>query len=824
MLSLSVPADFRVITVSATEIDVMWQDTNSTETGYLIERSTDGVNFSVIGSAPTDAESYEDGGLIPGTAYAYRLRTFSTTQVVYTEPASTVTVPNAPAVPTGVTALRGGGSVVNLTWSHAGWQTDLFRILRSQDGGEFEDIGFVAGDVTTFADGSALAEHGYSYQVVAGNTGGESPSVTTANSGVAATSSVPTVPDDGPATPGISVARLASNPQHVLVVTYSTPDQSLLQLEYKRSTDDNYRLAGAPLSSSAAPQTAEVLAEPGETVLFRLRAEKNGVVVYAFASGTTLTYPTYLSEQKIRTPSVTVSLDSSPPGQSVYNVRITGPYNGEEFSYDGYPLDYTTRVYREGLDAASGFFYWELIGGYGIPEWDPVLEAYTDQIVVSGPGASIKYSVAVNNGIDSSDWSTPVVLTAPGHLPALTATVSEIPGEPLKSRVTISGGDFSYQSPFIDAFGGWSVSLVKVVGGVPQSGVASIAVPHGTTSFEHSFDVDKGLADTEYIAVYSSEWIGSPPSSVVTTPKRVDVPATPTGLKVTMAENNRVVRLVWDNTPNNETSYTVEHAANPEFTMRRGTLTAGADVTQRMHRLRDNNLRSEVGVTFYYRVKANNSAGGSGWSDVATSVDTSIFVGFNGAKAPFFPSDGNRHTETIAKSIKERGNPIKLRSSLDFAGGFLWLLHSLDLNDDGIYDPYHPDPLKRDQPRSIRIFGYSWGGTTATKLSRSIYSDSRFRFKDVDRLALIDPVNVARGVSTEVFSNVHWLKNWYQRKLTGRRVEILGQTVYGAAVPSLAFQEQQINATESSNLDDREVDHFTIVERFQSDIEEFLCG
>jgi len=61
------------------EINLSWVDESNSETGYSIERSSDGVNFEVIDDLPSGAESYRDAGLNPNTAYYYRVQAYNET-------------------------------------------------------------------------------------------------------------------------------------------------------------------------------------------------------------------------------------------------------------------------------------------------------------------------------------------------------------------------------------------------------------------------------------------------------------------------------------------------------------------------------------------------------------------------------------------------------------------------------------------------------------------------------------------------------------------------------------------------------------------------
>jgi hypothetical protein len=70
------PTNLRVASSSTGEINLAWNSNSFSETGYKIERSGDGTNFTQI--ATSTVPSYQDIGLANGTYY-YRVRAFSAT-------------------------------------------------------------------------------------------------------------------------------------------------------------------------------------------------------------------------------------------------------------------------------------------------------------------------------------------------------------------------------------------------------------------------------------------------------------------------------------------------------------------------------------------------------------------------------------------------------------------------------------------------------------------------------------------------------------------------------------------------------------------------
>jgi hypothetical protein len=63
-------------TPSAGRITLNWTDNATNETGFKLERSTDGVNFTILAFLGANSTTYSNGGLTSGTTYHYRLRAY----------------------------------------------------------------------------------------------------------------------------------------------------------------------------------------------------------------------------------------------------------------------------------------------------------------------------------------------------------------------------------------------------------------------------------------------------------------------------------------------------------------------------------------------------------------------------------------------------------------------------------------------------------------------------------------------------------------------------------------------------------------------------
>lgn len=127
------PATVTCTNVVSTEVPpsssltVNWADSATNEDNYVLERSTDGTNFTVIATLGANITSYNEIGLTPNTQYFYQVKaTNSTGASVYTSVAvNTPPIPSAPtkpATPSPATAsntveLTGGNLALKWTGS-----------------------------------------------------------------------------------------------------------------------------------------------------------------------------------------------------------------------------------------------------------------------------------------------------------------------------------------------------------------------------------------------------------------------------------------------------------------------------------------------------------------------------------------------------------------------------------------------------------------------------------------------------------------------------------------------------------------------------------
>jgi len=79
MKLLEKPYNLVATTASSSQIDLAWNDSETTESNYEVSRSIDNVTWSTIATIAADSTSYSATGLDPSTLYYFRVRATTAT-------------------------------------------------------------------------------------------------------------------------------------------------------------------------------------------------------------------------------------------------------------------------------------------------------------------------------------------------------------------------------------------------------------------------------------------------------------------------------------------------------------------------------------------------------------------------------------------------------------------------------------------------------------------------------------------------------------------------------------------------------------------------
>jgi regulation of enolase protein 1 (concanavalin A-like superfamily)/fibronectin type 3 domain-containing protein len=168
------PSGLTATPLSTTQINLSWVDNSTNESGFKVERSTDGVNFAQVGTTGPNVASYSDATVIGTGTYTYRVRaTASAGDSGYSNTAASAPLAR-PAAPTGLTAAALSTTQVKLTWADNSASEAGFKIERSTSNVDFVQVGVADDDTTSYTDVSLAAGTTYYYRVRASNSAGDS--------------------------------------------------------------------------------------------------------------------------------------------------------------------------------------------------------------------------------------------------------------------------------------------------------------------------------------------------------------------------------------------------------------------------------------------------------------------------------------------------------------------------------------------------------------------------------------------------------------------------------------------------------------------------
>lgn len=162
------PTALTATAVTTSTIALQWSDNSSSEDEFYVERSPDGVAFSLVALLGPNSTSFVDAGLATGATLHYRvaagnlggLSAYSNTA------AATTGAQPPPAAPTGLTATATSVGTVDLDWTDNSTGEAGFSIERSPGGeARWTQLASVLADTTTFRDESLSSATAYDYRV-----------------------------------------------------------------------------------------------------------------------------------------------------------------------------------------------------------------------------------------------------------------------------------------------------------------------------------------------------------------------------------------------------------------------------------------------------------------------------------------------------------------------------------------------------------------------------------------------------------------------------------------------------------------------------------
>ncbi|MEJ2603252.1 MAG: M12 family metallo-peptidase [Gammaproteobacteria bacterium] len=173
------PSSISATADSSTRVTVRWRDNSDNETGFRLERSANGVDFSEIATLGAGTTSYRDSGLSSRTTYYYRVRAYNSVGNSGFSNTDSVTTPDEeappPAAPSSVAATNNGDGSATVSWTDASSNETGFEIqretwdTRKSTWSQTKTVGSVPAGVTSMADQSGPGTYRYRVRAVNGS-------------------------------------------------------------------------------------------------------------------------------------------------------------------------------------------------------------------------------------------------------------------------------------------------------------------------------------------------------------------------------------------------------------------------------------------------------------------------------------------------------------------------------------------------------------------------------------------------------------------------------------------------------------------------------
>ena len=157
------PSNVVATAVSSSQINLTWTDNAVGETGFKLERSTDGVNFVQANILFKNAQSFSATGLAAATTYHFRLRSYDGPNHSAYSNISSASTTGAPAAPSNLVATTASSSRINLTWTDNAMNEGGFKLERSTDGVNFTQVAILTPNTTAYSSTNLNPSTAYTF-------------------------------------------------------------------------------------------------------------------------------------------------------------------------------------------------------------------------------------------------------------------------------------------------------------------------------------------------------------------------------------------------------------------------------------------------------------------------------------------------------------------------------------------------------------------------------------------------------------------------------------------------------------------------------------
>jgi subtilase family protein/fibronectin type III domain protein len=498
---LDPPTNLNATALSTSRIDLTWTDNATNETGYKVERSTDGTNFTQVAVLPANYQAYSNTSLLGGTTYYYRVRANSGPDHSSYSNVDSATTQPTPAAPSNLVAVAVSSSRINVTFTDNSTNEQGFKIERTADGTTWLQAGTLLPNQTNYTNTNLTSSTTYTYRVRAFEGTNYS---AYSNTSSAATGPTPAAPSNLTAT-AVSGSRID--------LTWQDNSNNEAQFRLERSTDGVSFAQMATLSANITAYSNTNLTA-ATTYYYRLRSNDgpNFSAYTNVASATTFgtpAAPSNLTATAINSTRIDISWTDNSSNETGF--KIERSTDGTTFTQLVTTSANVTTFSNINLPASTTYFY--RVRAYDGPN----NSAYTNVASAStsgGPGA-------------------PTNLAATGTSPSkinLTWTDNSATENGFKIERSTDGVTF--------------LQIATTLANVTSYQNTNLP---SSTSFTYRVRSYEGSNNSAY----------SNTASATTQPP----PAAPTNLTATPTTTGRIV-LQWTDNANNETGFRLERSTD----------------------------------------------------------------------------------------------------------------------------------------------------------------------------------------------------------------------------------------------------------------------
>jgi titin len=401
------PSGLAAVPLSQTVVQLNWTDNANNETGFEIERSTDGTNFSGSGNAGANSTQAQVSGLKASTRYFFRLRAVNAGGAsAYSNVVDVITLPDAPNPPSDLAASDTTQTTVRLTWKdNAGDETAVEVFQADSAKGTLRRITILPPNTTTYLVPTLLVDKVYRFAVRMTNSGGAS-----AFSNEISVRTLPFPPE----APTQVQARALS--QTTIRLLWRNPAGALTQTRVEQSLDGKTFTLLKTLPPNVETTNADSLKQ-NTVYWYRLQSvNRAGRSVYsAIVRDTTLSYipvaPTNLRADNVQPRQIRLKWTDNSDNESAFEIeqfvqnrflRVnTAPANADTITIRGLTdqTEYRFRVRAANRTGASSYSNeLTVTTPLGLPDAPVNLQVINDR---GGPVIGLKWQIPNRRLTDS---------------------------------------------------------------------------------------------------------------------------------------------------------------------------------------------------------------------------------------------------------------------------------------------------------------------------------------------------------------------------------------------------------------------------------------